>query len=212
MVDMFSVWWPWQNLLGMVTYIQQHLSKACISQGSQGNTAIINLDYTTNQASMKTLFAAKRTGIAQVRLKPHNSLICSRRYRTVRFMGSWQRTPMAVRLQNRLCHWTRIKVKYTTSIPLPLGRTSPINSHSSMKRMVSPISLVSHPQLWTLIHEHNKRSANKLHKKKNRTNYGWFSLTTKGIDKWNTVLGILKKASSRNILKRETRKNLQLEN
>ena len=46
-----------------------------------------------------------------------------------------------------LKHRTRIKRKFSTSISLPLGRSSPMNSHRSVKRIVSPISLVSHQRL-----------------------------------------------------------------
>ena len=53
------------------------------------------------------------------------------------------------------------------------------------------------------VHDHNTRSANKLHKRYNRTNYGRFPLSSKGIDKWNETPEKIKKASSRNIFKRE---------
>ena len=56
------------------------------------------------------------------------------------------------------------------------------------------------------VHDHNTQSANKLHKRYNRTNYGWFSLSSKGIDKWNETPEKIKKASSRNIFKREIQK------
>ena len=59
------------------------------------------------------------------------------------------------------------------------------------------------------VHDHNTRSANKLHKRYNRTNYGQLSLSSKGIDKWNETPEKIKKAiSSRNIFKREIQKHL----
>ena len=46
-----------------------------------------------------------------------------------------------------LKHRTRIKRKFSTRISQPLGRSSPMKSHRSVKRIVSPISLVSHQRL-----------------------------------------------------------------
>ena len=46
-----------------------------------------------------------------------------------------------------LKHRTRIKRKFLKNISLPLGRRSPMKSHRSVKRNVSPISLVSHQRL-----------------------------------------------------------------
>ena len=42
---------------------------------------------------------------------------------------------------------TRIKRKFLKNISLPLGRSSPMNSHCSVKRIDLPMSLVSHQRL-----------------------------------------------------------------
>ena len=46
-----------------------------------------------------------------------------------------------------LKHRTRKKRKFLKNISLPLGRSSPMNSHRSVKRIDLPMSLVSHQRL-----------------------------------------------------------------
>ena len=70
----------------------------------------------------------------------------------------------------------------------------------------------SFDELFTVnrnVHGHNTRSSNKLHKRYNRTNYGRFSISSKGTDNWNKTPETIKMASSRQKFKEEIKNHLQ---
>ena len=147
---------------GLVAYIQQHLSKACTLQG-QGKPAIVTLDYTAKQESDEctVLYC---TGIQDLWLKyrtlrnrlTHKLGLAKHEYYTDLFTeindckpywqlvqnaaGGRSAQPILEASEDRtagLKHRTRMRRKFSTSISLPLGRSSPMNYHRSVKRIVS---------------------------------------------------------------------------
>jgi hypothetical protein len=64
----------------------------------------------------------------------------------------------------------------------------------------------------TKIHHHDTRKSNSIHKKYFRTNYGKFSIKTKGTDLWNKIPSQIKDFSSKIPFKRAVKKYILSQN